>query len=167
MKQILFGLMLCSTLFAPARAASLEPWTGGSLTPFVMTDINGQRQDLAMHRGKVVLVNFWATWCEPCRLEMPSIQRLREKLGAKDFVVFAVNVDEPEARVRAFIKQTGLDLPVLLDPDKRVTRDWGVRILPVTFVIDKNGRVRYRTVGDLDWSSEQIVGTISQLIGGS
>jgi peroxiredoxin len=97
---------------------------------------------------------------------MPSIQRLRDKLAGQPFVTFAVNVDEPEARVRAFVKQTGLDLPVLLDPNKNVTRSWGVRVLPVTFLIDRDGRVRYRVIGDLDWSDEKIVGIISQLIGG-
>ena len=150
----------------PAGAALLEPWTGSGITPFVLSDIKGQQHSLSDYRGKVVLVNFWATWCEPCRQEMPSIQRLRDKFAGKAFAAFAVNVDEPEARVRTFIKQSGLDLPVLLDTNKTVTRNWGVRVLPVTFLVDREGRVRYRAVGDLDWSDEKIVGVISQLIGG-
>ena len=149
-----------------AHAASLEPWSG-STPPFVLKDLAGISHDLATYRGQVVLVNFWATWCEPCRQEMPSIQRLRDKLAGKPFRAFAVNVDEPDARVQLFVKQTRFDLPVLLDPNKTVTRSWNVRVLPVTYLIGKDGRVRYRAVGDLDWSDEKIVGTISQLLAGS
>ena len=111
-----------------------------------------------------MLINFWATWCEPCRQEMPSIQRLRDRLAGKPFVVLAVNVDEPEARVRRFLSQTQLDLPVLLDPNKAVTRGWGVRVLPASFIVGPDGRTRYRLIGDLDWSSDTVVGVISQLI---
>ena len=160
----LFALLAGPTLTVAAPA--LQPWTGPSPSGFALIDIAGRSHDLATYRGNVVLINFWATWCEPCRQEMPSIQRLRDKLAGKPFVALAVNVDEPESRVRLFLKQTGLDLPVLLDPNKTVTRDWGVRVLPVTFIIGKDGRLRYRLVGDIDWSDEQIVGLISQLIGG-
>lgn len=158
-------LAAAAVLCAPvtAQAGSLEPHSS-ALAPFALKDLSGRLQDLATYRGKVVLVNFWATWCEPCRQEMPSIQRLREKLAGKPFAAFAVNVDEPDARVRLFVKQSGLELPVLMDPNKTVTRSWNVRVLPVTYVIGKDGRVRYRAVGDLDWSDEKIVGTIGQLI---
>lgn len=148
-------------------ASPLEPWTGGSVAPFTLNDIDGKAHDLSSYHGKVVLVNFWATWCEPCRQELPSIQRLREKLAGKPFVVFAVNVDEPEARIRTFLKQTNLNVPVLVDADKKATRSWDVRVLPVTFILDKHGRVRYRLVGDLDWADAAVVGTISELLAGS
>jgi peroxiredoxin len=97
---------------------------------------------------------------------MPSIQRLKDKLSDKPFVVLAVNVDEPEARVRQFLKTTGLELPILLDPNKKATHEWGARILPVTYIVGRDGRIRYRLVGDLDWSSETVVGVISQLLAG-
>ena len=160
----LFALLVCPALTVAAPA--LQPWTGPSPSGFTLTDVGGRTHDLTAYRGSVVLINFWATWCEPCRQEMPSIQRLRDKLAGKPFVALAVNVDEPESRIKLFLKQTGFDLPVLLDPNKTVTRDWGVRVLPVTFIIGKDGRLRYRLVGDIDWSDEQIVGLISQLIGG-
>jgi thiol-disulfide isomerase/thioredoxin len=131
-----------------------------------LKDVEGRPHSLAAYRGKVVLINFWATWCEPCRQEMPSIQSLRDKLAGKPFVVLAVNVDEPEARVRQFLVKTKLDLPVLMDPNKTVTREWGVKLLPVSFIIGTDGRVRYRLVGDLDWSSDTVVGVISQLMSG-
>ena len=158
------GLVLAAAVPAASAAAVLEPWTGGAASALALSDIDGRVHDLVSYRGKVVLINFWATWCEPCRHEMPSIQHLRSKLAGKPFLAFAVNVDEPEARVRQFVKTTGLDLPVLLDPNKNVTRSWGVRVLPVTFLVGKDGRIRYRVVGDLDWSDEKIVAIIRQLM---
>jgi thiol-disulfide isomerase/thioredoxin len=152
---------------APAMSApALAPWGGGPAPSLALKDLEGRAHDLAAYRGKVVLVNFWATWCEPCRQEMPSIQRLSEKLAGKPFVVLAVNVDEPESRVRNFLKETRFDLPVLLDANKSVTRNWGARLLPVTFVVGPDGRVRYRLLGEMDWSSENTVTLISALMAG-
>jgi thiol-disulfide isomerase/thioredoxin len=157
-----FGLVLTG----PARAApALAPWGGGAAPELALRDVEGRPHNLAAYRGKVVLINFWATWCEPCRQEMPSIQRLRDRLAGKPFAVLAVNVDEPDARVRQFLKQTALDLPILMDPNKVATRGWGVRVLPVTFIVGPDGRVRYRFVGDLDWNSDTVVGVIAGLMG--
>ena len=149
-----------------AGASALTPSGGGPAPALALQDIDGRSHVLSSYRGSVVLINFWATWCEPCRQEMPSIQRLREKLSGRPFVVLAVNLDEPEARVRQFLKRTGLELPVLLDPNKKAAREWGVRLLPVTYIVGKDGRVRYRLVGDLDWSSDTVVGVISELLAG-
>jgi peroxiredoxin len=161
-----FPCVCALALMGPAHAApALAPWGGGAAPGLALRDTEGRAHDLAAYRGKVVLINFWATWCEPCRQEMPSIQRLRDRLAGRPFAVLAVNVDEPDARVRRFLKQTGLDLPILMDPDKIVTREWGVRVLPVTFIVGPDGRVRYRLVGDLDWNSETVAGVIAGLMG--
>ena len=162
MAAVLLGSMLT---IVPVRAApALAPWGGDLAPPLVLKDINGGAHDLARYRGKVLLVNFWATWCEPCRHEMPSMQRLKEKLAGRPFEVLAVNVDEPEARVRRFLDETRFALPVLLDTNKTATRAWSVRVMPTTFIVGPDGRIRYRLVGDLDWSSDTVVGTISQLM---
>jgi peroxiredoxin len=151
--------------FGGARAAAkLAAWGGKTAPPLALKDIHGGEHDLSRYRGKVVLVNFWATWCEPCRYEMPSMQRLKAKLADKSFELLAVNVDEPEARVRRFVEETRFDLPVLLDVNKRVTRAWGVRVMPTTFLVGPDGRIRYRAVGDLDWSSSPVISTILQLL---
>lgn len=94
------------------------------------------------------------------------MQRLRERLAGKPFAVLAVNVDEPDARVRQFLAQTQLELPVLLDPGKTVTRAWSVRVLPTSFLVGPDGRARYRLVGDIDWSNETVVGIVTQLMNG-
>lgn len=166
LRAVVFRFAICALgITMPAHAAPALTSAGGELAPrLVLKDIEGREHDLAAYRGKVVLINFWATWCEPCRNEMPSIQRLRDKLTGKPFVVLAVNVDEPDARVRLFLTRTKLDLPALMDPNKTVTRGWGVRTLPATFIVGPDGRLRYRVIGDLDWSSETVVGAIAQLM---
>ena len=144
-----------------------EPQKGSVAPDFSLKNLSdGKEVRLSSLRGKAVLVNFWATWCEPCRQEMPSIQRLSEKLAGKPFVVLAVNVDEPEARVRNFLNDTRFDLPVLLDANKLVTRQWGARLLPVTFIVGPDGRLRYRLLGESDWSSQSTVALISALMNG-
>jgi peroxiredoxin len=149
---------------APGMAAGkLEPWSGRAAPALELMDLDGRRHDLKAFRGRVVLVNFWATWCEPCRHEMPSIQRLRDRLGEKRFAVLLVNVDEPEARVRRYVDEVRLDLPIVLDTGKRVTSQWGVKVLPSTFLIGPDGRVRYRLIGDMDWNSERAVSVIDPL----
>jgi peroxiredoxin len=161
--------VLASALLAPHPAGAAEALTPLNREPapaLVLKDIDGAAHDLVQYRGKVVLINFWATWCEPCRHEMPSMQRLRDRLSGKSFAVLAVNVAEPDARVRRFLDETRLDLPVLLDANKTTTRAWSVRVMPTSFIVGPDGRMRYRVVGDIDWSADAVVGTISQLLGG-
>jgi thiol-disulfide isomerase/thioredoxin len=111
-----------------------------------------------------VLVNFWATWCEPCRDEMPSMQRLKEKLAGKPFAVLAVNLDEPESRIRQFLSRMKVDFTVLLDPGKKAARAWDARILPASFVIGPDGEIRYSLVGELDWDQERVVDRLAELL---
>lgn len=145
-------LALCWTCVA--AAAELKPWGGGRAPALQLQALDGGRHDLAAYRGKVVLVNFWATWCEPCRDEMPALARLQQRLGAERFVVLAVNVDEPESRIRRFMEQTPLPFAVLLDPERRATKAWNVRVLPASFVIDAAGRIRHAAAGELAWDGE-------------
>ena len=147
-------------------ADKLEEWGGRAAPALELMDLEGRRHDLKAHRGKVVLVNFWATWCEPCRKEMPSIQRLRDRLADKRFAVLLVNVDEPEARVRRYVDEVRLDLPIGLDPGKRVTAQWGVKVLPATFLVGLDGRIRYRLIGDTDWNSDRVAAVIDRLLAG-
>jgi peroxiredoxin len=150
--------------YVPSAAGELKAWTGAPPPSFELKDITGRTHKLADYRGKVVLVNFWATWCEPCRAEMPSLQRLREKLGPAGFVVLAVNADEPEARIRKFLGETPLEFPVLLDPELKVTRSWNARVLPASFVVAPDGRVRYHVIGEVAWTGDEVVKRIAALL---
>jgi thiol-disulfide isomerase/thioredoxin len=157
-------LWLAALGAVPSGAADFKPWSGGPTPGLVLRELDGRRHRLADYRGKVVLVNFWATWCVPCRDEMPSIQRLKDRLADKPFVVLAVNLDEPEARVRTFLSQMKVDFTVLLDPEKKAAKAWKARILPASFVIGPDGRIRYSVVGELDWGHDRVVSRISELL---
>ncbi|MBI3375833.1 MAG: TlpA family protein disulfide reductase [Betaproteobacteria bacterium] len=140
------------------------PWNGGPTPALALEDLHGRPVRLEGFKGKVVLVNFWATWCEPCRDEMPSIQRLRQELDGKAFEVVAVNVAEPRSRVEAFLERTKLDLPVLLDHSGDAARGWRARILPATFIVGPDGSIRYSHAGELAWDEPRIVELISALL---
>ena len=158
--------LLCLFLASlPARAVGeLKPWSGGETPALELTDVTGTRHRLQDYRGKVVLLNFWATWCAPCREEMPSIGMLKKKLAGRPFVVLAVNVDEPESRVNNYLAQLPLDFPTLLDPGGRTSKAWKVRILPASFLIAPNGRIRYTITGELDWANEHVLRIVTELL---
>ena len=149
---------------AASAAADLKPWPGGPPPALALKDLDGRLHQLSDYRGKVILINYWATWCGPCRDEMPSIQGLKQKLEGKPFVVLAVNLDEPESRIRIFLSQMKLDFTVLLDPERKTAKAWEARILPASFVIGPDGRVRYSVVGEINWDHEQVVSQIAELL---
>jgi thiol-disulfide isomerase/thioredoxin len=112
----------------------------------------------------VVLVNFWATWCAPCLEEMPSIERLRAALQGRPFAVLAVNVGEGGRVARDFAQKMPLGFPLLLDRDTRTSRAWGARVLPASFVVGPDGRLRYSYFGALDWARDDIRAKIERLM---
>jgi thiol-disulfide isomerase/thioredoxin len=152
--------------FATAAAAEtqIKPWTLAAPPTLALTDLKGRRSDLAELRGRVVVVNFWATWCVPCKDELPSLQRLRDKLAGKPLEVITVNYGEFPERARAFVEKEGLALTVLLDTQKDAARAWSVGGLPMTFVVDASGRARYRAFGELDWSSGEALTLVEKLV---
>jgi len=160
------GLLLAWPGFSPAHAvaAELRSWNGGPAPALELTGLDGGRYRLYDFRGRVVLVNFWATWCEPCREEMPLIQRLNKRLSGRPFTVLTVNLDEPEARIRTFLSRNALDLTVLLDTGRNTAKTWNARILPASFVIGPEGAIRYHAVGEIDWNKESVVNQISALL---
>jgi len=133
---------------------------------FQLEDMDGKKRHLADLRGKVVLVNFWATWCPPCRREMPSIERLSHVLKGTDFEILAVNVAENLDTVFSF---TGTLDPIptfaiVFDTDSSVLKAWPVMGLPTTFILNKQGRIVYRAVGGRDFDDLAILAQIRGLI---
>jgi thiol-disulfide isomerase/thioredoxin len=131
--------------------------------PLELADLEGKPHRLDDYRGKVVLVNFWATWCAPCREEMPSIERLRQALEGKPFVVLAVNVGEGARIAGDFMQTIPNGFTVLLDRDGRTAKSWGARILPATYVIGPEGEIQIKHFGAIDWSSPESQRRISKL----
>lgn len=147
-----------------AAGAELQAWSGGPPPPLALKDLAGRTHRLADYRGRVVLVNFWATWCEPCRAEMPSIERLRKALADRPFTVLAVNLGEPVSRIKKFLARTPLDFPVLLDRDTAVAKAWRARILPSTYLVGRDGRIYGVHYGEFDWSSAAARRAVEELL---
>ena len=161
--RFLLGFLLAALITA-AGAQELKPWTGGATPPLALQDLEGRVHRLADYRGQVVLINFWATWCGPCREEMPSLNKLRASLAGRPFVVLAVNLAEPEARIRRFMEEVPLDFMILLDRDTAVAKAWKARILPASFLLGPDGRIRYSVLGEIDWTGERAREAIAALL---
>lgn len=150
---------------AGADPSRFLPWQGRPSPPLALKDLGGQPHSLADHRGKVVLVAFWATWCDRCKDEMPAMQKLKRELAGRPFEVLAVNFGESRARASEYLRRHAIDgYPVLLDPNQEAVQAWGVRILPVSFLVGTDGRVRYTVLGEMDWASEEATRTIRTLL---
>lgn len=161
-----FALASSSLLDGGARASTARfvPWTGPDTPSLALKDLSGHAHALGDYRGRVVLVNFWATWCEPCRAEMATMQRLQDRLAGEPFTVLLVNYGEARLRVGEFARREALALSILLDPNQDASRAWRVRVLPSSFLVDADGRVRYTVMGELDWASRESVETVQTLL---
>ena len=144
--------------------SDIKPWKGKATLPLVRSDLDGRSVDLKAMQGRVLVVNFWATWCEPCRDEMPSLQRLRDKLAGQPLEVITVNFGESAEKIAQFIGKERVTLPVLLDTQKETAKDWGVGGLPMTFLVDARGRVRYSVFGERDWSEGPSLALVEKLV---
>ncbi len=133
---------------------------------FSLPDVDEEMVKFSAYRGKVILINFWATWCPPCVREMPSMERLYRQLKKDKFVVIAIDQMEDEDQVFAFTGQLSIEptFTLLLDKNSKVANSYGVKGLPTTFIIDKKGRVRYRAIGGRELDHAQIKKIIKQLI---
>jgi thiol-disulfide isomerase/thioredoxin len=135
-----------------------------SLNRLPLTDTAGKTWQLAELAGRAVLLNFWASWCEPCRAEMPSLQRLAAQHGAGKLVVLAINFKEPATRAIQFATQHGVTLPVLLDSQGQLASSWGVRIFPTTLMLDRRGQPTHRVTGEIDWTGAAASGLVDALL---
>jgi thiol-disulfide isomerase/thioredoxin len=142
----------------PARAAhEVRAWPAGRPPPpFSLSDLDGQPWSLAALRGRAVLMNFWASWCDPCRAEMPSLQRLAGVRRDSGLVVLAVNYKESVPAIRRFLQTMPVALPILLDRDGEVASAWTPRVFPTTVLIGRDGVPRSVVVGELDWTDDAV-----------
>jgi thiol-disulfide isomerase/thioredoxin len=147
-----------------AAGGTMKPWSGGATPPLALRDLDGKEHRLAEYKGKVVVLNFWATWCDPCREEMPSMQRLQDKLAGKPFAILAVDYGEGAPRIRDFLKKVPVHFTVLLDRDTSAATAWKVKVLPTTLVIDAAQRVRFVAVGDVGWDTPPVEAEIRKLL---
>jgi DsbE subfamily thiol:disulfide oxidoreductase len=149
-----------------ANPAEVEPGPEvGAVAPALeLTGLDGKLHSLAEHRGKVVLVNFWGTWCPPCLREMPALERLHKRMAGRPFAILAVDPKQPESDVARYVRALGITFTVLLDPAGETAMDWHIKVYPTTYLVDADGRIRYRSVGPEGWDSAQSLERIEQLM---
>jgi thiol-disulfide isomerase/thioredoxin len=161
---LLAGAALAGSACAAGSWKAFSSDGGQPPAPLALQDLTGKPVDLAAFKGDVVLVNFWATWCEPCRDEMPALDKLHRTLAGKHFRVLAVNVGEGETRIRQFLERVPVAFPILRDSGMEATRGWRARVLPASFLIDKNGMLRYQLVGETNWEDAAQQAPIMELL---
>ena len=138
-----------------AKDFEFSRWPAGEPVPSLQgTDLTGRAWRLANLRGRAVLLNFWASWCPPCRAEMPSLQDMAAFYGSDKIVVLAVNFKESRTTAARFARASAMTLPVLLDPDGDIARQWGVHVFPTTVLINAAGRPSGVVQGEVDWTGQ-------------
>jgi len=165
-------LLLAAPLWAQSGvpAKLLKPLAEPRAAPALgLEALDGREYGLADFEGRVILVNFWATWCPPCRKEMPALARLAQHFQGADFEVVGVNVGESVERIQDFLQTLPVlpAFPMLLDPDGSVSQAWHARVVPTTVVVDRYGHIVLRAVGEVDFDSPDLRGQIQALLPGS
>lgn len=126
--------------------------------------VSGERVRLSDHAGKVVFLNFWATWCAPCLAELPSMDRLNRKMADKPFIILAINLRETPAQVAQFAKKLPMSFSYVLDPQGKISTDYGVNGIPLTYIISPKGDVLARAIGPREWDGEDAMDFFAHLM---
>ncbi len=158
------GMLLAAVagIWAMLPEAPAEIGEGDAALDFRLPDLEGAMHGLP--KGQVVLLNFWATWCPPCRQEIPSMAELHRRYAAKGLRVLAVSVDRRDADLAGFVKEYNLPFLVLHDADNAVSRRYGVFRYPESFLIGRDGRIRYHLIGAVDWMSASVLQTVEGML---
>ena len=151
------------------KAGIVELKEGQQAPALTLTTLDGGRASLAAHRDKLVVLNFWATWCHPCALEMPSLEALWHRYQERGLVVLAVSVDRgsPRGLLEPYVRNLKLTFPILLDPDSKTSNGWRVTALPATFLVRPGGEVTGMAVGAREWNSDEMRALVERLLPGS
>ncbi|MBU0674120.1 MAG: TlpA family protein disulfide reductase [Proteobacteria bacterium] len=157
MKKLSLILLFCIPLFIAACGKEPKIATVGEPAPdFTLVDVQGKTWTLSQLKGQVIFINFWATWCPPCREEMPSMQRLLTKMPTDKFKMLAVLHKDTSEAADQFAKKLNLTIPILLDPNNQTGSKYGLTGVPETYIVDKQGVLREKVIGPAQWDSQNI-----------
>ncbi len=148
----------------PAGSTTFVALGDADQSSFSLPSLDGPAHELARLRGRVVLVHFFATWCEPCRAEMASLRQLQSRLDGRPFAIVPISVAEADGTVRRFFADDPLPFAILLDRDRSVARAWNIHILPSTVVLDRALKSRFIAEGDVDWARSDVLNLLADLL---
>ncbi|HEX5637851.1 MAG: TlpA family protein disulfide reductase [Gammaproteobacteria bacterium] len=164
MTRRIFLISLLLTFVSVIHASELQPYTASAATPALkLRDMNNKEHDLNQYKGQIVLVQFWATYCTPCRKEMPSMNKMMTKMGKTPFKILAVNMGETEDEVKTFVNEVKPAFTILMDPAGNSIADWRVFAAPSNFIIGPDGKIRYTLFGGVEWDSEELIAKLQAL----
>ena len=156
-KRLLIAVVLIS-ISGMLQAANLKAVEGKVVAPsLVLKDLQGKQHDLKDYKGQVVLVQFWATYCGPCRKEMPSMNKMMKQMGDVPFKILAVDMGETKEEVDQFVSEVKPEFTILMDEDGKSIEDWRVFAAPSNFIIDPDGYIRYTLFGGVEWDSVELI----------
>ncbi len=167
---LLIIISLISSISIAGNINNIEPPFGirhfdiGTAPDFILNDIDGEEFQLSKAKGDWIFLHFWASWCGPCREEMPAIQQLANTINDEELQIVMVNTSEDEDTVFEFLATIGLELSSLMDTDGQVTESWKPRGLPTTFLINPKGEIKYQAIGGREWASAEYIQFIRRLI---
>lgn len=163
MKKTFFALILiCLAALAGCEKATPPP-PEGAAPDFALKDIDGNKVRLSDYKGKVVLLEFWATWCPPCKLAIPDLNDLHEKYTGEDFALLSISVDDSLDTLKSFVEEYEVKFPVLVN-DEHVERLYGVINIPATFIIDREGKIESKHLGYVPGTAEMLSKEIEELL---
>jgi peroxiredoxin len=161
---IVVATLISVTTYAPSTKQEFTRLkTNPSAPEFILQDIQGKQHALSDYRGKVIVVNFWASWCQPCRAEMPSMQRAAEWLAQHDISLIGIGVGETRKSVLQFLQDVPVHFPLLLDSDSEVMQAWSVQTLPTSLIINQEGHIIFLAIGQREWDDPILLEQIRAL----
>ncbi len=168
-KFLTFGSMGCAfailAFFALPHYRQGESSVAGKTAEDFSLELNGKPTRLSDFRGKVVVLNFWASWCKPCVEETPGLIELQQRIAPRNGVILGVSIDEDATAYSKFVKEQGLNYPTMLDSSAKIANDYGTFMWPETYVIDRQGKIARKIIGPQDWNSPEMVAYFDGLLG--
>ncbi len=166
MRKIFLALPILILVTLMGCTKGTKPAVEGNPAPdFTLNTLTGEVVKLSDLKGQVVLLNFWATWCPPCRQEIPSMMRLNAAMAGKPFRMLCVSIDDGgKVAVEEFFRTSGFSLPALIDTDKRAGKLYGLTGVPETFVIDRNGVILKKVVGAMEWDRPEVIAFLNDAV---